>query len=75
MENLGLLKEIKERLEREVWWQKLRLNAKNPAFQIKEDKEIEIALNRKELAEGILKLIEKELAWWITLWKRKDKIT
>ena len=62
MENLGLLKEIKERLEREVWWQKLRLNAKNPAFQIKEDKEIEIALNRKELAEGILKLIEKKLA-------------
>ena len=62
MDNLNLLKEIKERLEREVWWQKLRLNAKNPAFQIKEDKEIEIALNRKELAEGILKLIEKELA-------------
>ena len=62
MENLGLLKEIKERLEREVWWQKLRLNAKNPEFQIKEDKDIEIALNRKELAEGILRLIEKELA-------------
>ena len=75
MDNLALLEQIKERLKREVWWQKLRLNAKNPAFQIKQDKDIEIALNRKELAEGILKLIEKELAWWITLWKRKDKIT
>lgn len=62
MDNLALLEQIKERLEREVWWQKLRLNAKNPAFQIKQDKDIEIALNRKELAEGILKLIEKELA-------------
>lgn len=67
MDNIALLEQIKERLEREVWWQKLRLNAKNPAFQIKQDKDIEIALNRKELAEGILKLIEKELAWWITL--------
>ena len=62
MDNIALLEQIKERLEREVWWQKLRLNAKNPEFQIKEDKDIEIALNRKELAEGILKLIEKELA-------------
>lgn len=62
MDNIALLEQIKERLEREVWWQKLRLNAKNPAFQIKQDKDIEIALNRKELAEGILKLIEKELA-------------
>lgn len=62
MDNLALLEQIKERLKREVWWQKLRLNAKNPAFQIKQDKDIEIALNRKELAEGILKLIEKELA-------------
>jgi len=53
MDNLNLLEEIKERLEREVWYQELRLNAKNPAFQIKQDKEVEIAINRKELAEGI----------------------
>jgi len=59
MDNLNLLEEIKERLEREVWYQELRLNAKNPAFQIKQDKEVEIAINRKELAEGILKLIKK----------------
>jgi hypothetical protein len=60
MNNLELLGEIKGRLEREVWYQELRLNAKNPAFQIKQDKDIEIAINRKELAEGIVKLIEKE---------------
>jgi len=59
MDNLNLLEEIKERLEREVWYQELRLNAKNSAFQIKQDKDIEIAINRKELAEGILKLIKK----------------
>ena len=62
MNNLELLGEIKGRLEREVWYQELRLNAKNRAFQIKQDKDIEIAINRKELAEGILKLIEKEVA-------------
>jgi len=62
MDNLDLLKEIKRRLGNEVWYQELRLNAKNPAFQIKQDKDIEIAINRKELAEGILKLIEKEVA-------------
>ena len=62
MDNLDLLKEIKRRLGKEVWYQELRLNAKNPAFQIKQDKDIEIAINRKELAEGILKLIEKEVA-------------
>ena len=58
MDNLNLLEEIKERLEREVWYQELRLNAKNPAFHMSE-KATEIAINRKELAEGILKLIKK----------------
>ena len=58
MDNLNLLQEIKERLEREVWYQELRLNAKNPAFHMSE-KTTEIAINRKELAEGILKLIKK----------------
>jgi hypothetical protein len=38
------------------------------------EKATEIAINRKELAEGILKLIEKELASWITQWKRKNKL-
>jgi len=60
MSNLDILKKIESRLEKEVWYQELRLNAKNPAFQIKQDKDIEIAINRKELAEGILKLIKKE---------------
>jgi len=59
MSNLDILKKIESRLENEVWYQELRLNAKNPAFQIKQDKDIEIAINRKELAEGILKLIKK----------------
>lgn len=58
MDNLNLLKEIKERLEREVWYQELRLNAKNPTFHMSEEA-TEIAINRKELAEGILKLIKK----------------
>jgi hypothetical protein len=54
MDNLDLLKEIKGRLEREVWYQELRLNAKNPTFHMSEEA-IEVAINRKELAEGILK--------------------
>ena len=57
MDNLDLLKEIKGRLEREVWYQELRLNAKNPAFHMSEEA-TEVAINRKELAEGILKLIK-----------------
>jgi len=61
MDNLDLLKEIKRRLGNEVWYQELRLNAKNPAFHMSEEA-TEIAINRKELAEGILKLIEKEVA-------------
>ena len=58
MENLNILQEIKGRLEREVWYQELRLNAKNPTFHMSEEA-TEVAINRKELAEGILKLIEK----------------
>jgi len=58
--NIDLLKEIKRRLRNEVWYQELRLNAKNPTYRIKKDKDVEIAINRKELAEGIVKLIEKE---------------
>mgnify|MGYP001195165764 CR=1 FL=1 len=58
MSNLTLNK-IKERLENEVWYQELRLNAKNPLMQIKQTKDKEIAINRKELAESILNLIEK----------------
>jgi len=58
MDNLNLLQEIKERLEREVWYQELRLNAKNSAFHMSEEA-TEVAINRKELAEGILKLIKK----------------
>ena len=61
MENLDLLKEIKRRLGNEVWYQELRLNAKNPAFHMSEEA-TEIAINRKELAEGILELIKKEKA-------------
>ena len=61
MDNLDLLKEIKRRLGNEVWYQELRLNAKNPAFHMSEEA-TEVAINRKELAEGILKLIEKEVA-------------
>jgi hypothetical protein len=61
MNNLELLGEIKGRLEREVWYQELRLNAKNPTFHMSEEA-TEVAINRKELAEGILKLIEKEVA-------------
>jgi len=61
MDNLDLLKEIKRRLGKEVWYQELRLNAKNPAFHMSEEA-TEVAINRKELAEGILKLIEKEVA-------------
>jgi len=74
MNNLELLGEIKGRLEREVWYQELRLNAKNPTFHMSEEA-TEVAINRKELAEGILKLIEKGVTLWIILWKRKDKIT
>lgn len=58
MGNLDLLKKIENRLENEVWYQELRLNAKNPAFHMSE-KATEIAINRKELAEGILNLIKK----------------
>jgi hypothetical protein len=58
MNNLELLGEIKGRLEREVWYQELRLNAKNPTFHMSVEA-TEVAINRKELAEGILKLIEK----------------
>ena len=58
MNNLELLGEIKGRLEREVWYQEVRLNAKNPTFHMSEEA-TEVAINRKELAEGILKLIEK----------------
>ena len=61
MNNLELLGEIKGRLEREVWYQELRLNAKNPTFHMSEEA-TEVAINRKELAEGILKLIGKEVA-------------
>jgi len=61
MGNLDLLKKIENRLEKEVWYQELRLNAKNPAFYMSE-KATEIAINRKELAEGILNLIKKTVA-------------
>jgi len=56
MSNITLNK-IKEGLENEVWYQELRLNAKVPI--LKETKDIEIAINRKELAESILNLIKK----------------
>ncbi len=56
MSNITLNK-IKEGLENEVWYQELRLNAKIP--MLKETKDIEIAINRKELAESILNLIKK----------------
>ena len=59
MSNLDTLNKIKERLKNEVWYQELRLNAKNPLMQIKQIKDKEIAINRKELAESILNLIEK----------------
>ena len=58
MDNLTLNK-IKERLENEVWYQELRLNAKNPLMQIKQTKDKEIAINRKELAESILNIIKR----------------
>jgi len=57
------LNEIKERLEKEVWYQDLRLNAKNPTFNMS-DQAREVAINRKELAESILNLIEKESTKW-----------
>ena len=57
MSNLNTLNKIKERLENEVWYQELRLNAKIP--MLKETKDKEIAINRKELAESILNLIKK----------------
>ena len=56
MSNITLNK-IKEGLENEVWYQELRLNAKIP--MLKETKDIEIAINRKELAESILNLIKR----------------
>ena len=59
MSNLDTLNKIKERLKNEVWYQELRLNAKNPLMQIKQIKDKEIAINRKELAESILNLIKK----------------
>ena len=57
MSNLNTLNKIKERLENEVWYQELRLNAK--IQMLKETKDKEIAINRKELAESILNLIKK----------------
>ena len=60
MTNLDLLKKIKGRMKNEVWYQELRLNAKNPSCQIKEQKDKEIAINRKELAQSVLNLISKE---------------
>ena len=59
MSNLDTLNKIKERLENEVWYQELRLNAKNPLMQIKQTKDKEIAINRKELAESILNIIKR----------------
>ena len=49
-----LLEEIINHCNNEVWYQELRLNAKNPSCQIKEQKDKEIAINRKEFAESIL---------------------
>lgn len=59
MSNEKIIEKLKKRMENEVWYQELRLNAKNPACKIKEQKEKEIAINRKELAQSILKLIKK----------------
>lgn len=59
MSNLTTLNKIKDRLENEVRYQELRLNAKNPLMQIKQTKDKEIAINRKELAESILNIIKK----------------
>ena len=59
MSNLTTLNKIKDRLENEVRYQEIRLNAKNPLMQIKQTKDKEIAINRKELAESILNIIKK----------------
>ena len=56
MTNEKIIEKVKKRMENEVWYQELRLNAKNPAFHMSE-KATEIAINRKELAQSILKLI------------------
>tara|TARA_R100000805_G_scaffold1841_1_gene2834 strand:+ start:811 stop:1005 length:195 start_codon:yes stop_codon:yes gene_type:complete len=60
MTNEEIIEKVKKRMENEVWYQELRLNAKNPACKIKEQKDKEIAINRKELAQSILKLINIE---------------
>ena len=59
MTNLTTLNKIKDRLENEVRYQEIRLNATNPLMQIKKTKDKEIAINRKELAESILNLIKR----------------
>ena len=59
MSNLTTLNKIKDRLENEVRYQEIRLNATNPLMQIKKTKDKEIAINRKELAESILNLIKR----------------
>ena len=51
---IKLIKDIKRQLTNEMDYQKLRLNGD----LIKEDKHREVAINRKELAEGMVEYIE-----------------
>jgi hypothetical protein len=51
---IKMIKDIKRQLTNEMDYQKVRLNGD----WIKEDKDREVAINRKELAEGMVEYIE-----------------
>jgi hypothetical protein len=51
---IKMIKDIKRQLTNEMNYQKVRLNGD----WIKEDKDREVAINRKELAEGMVEYIE-----------------